>query len=162
MTMTETNEMTQKKLTSPPPPPLSHKCALTEMETRQVLPGSIRTHMTFPSGFQTTVWKHQGLCLSRRGEMSLRRKNSEVVLINLFYNKVYKTLFFYKTLGFVSDCLSCVTTVFMSVQLKFCTAFNLLKRSDFDVTGVKIGQRCECSESASGDLRLYNLASIFT
>lgn len=92
----------------------------------------------------------------------IKTKNSEVVLINLFYNKVYKTLFFYKTLGFVSDCLSCVTTVFMSVQLKFCTSFNLLKRSDFDVTGVKIGQRCECSESASGDLCLYNLASIFT
>lgn len=54
MTMTGTNEMTQKKLTFPPPP-LSHKCALTEMETRQVLPGSIHTHMTFPSESQTTV-----------------------------------------------------------------------------------------------------------
>lgn len=57
-----------------PPPPLSHKCALTEMETRQVLPGSIHTHMTFPSESQTTVWKRQGLRLRRRSEMSLKQK----------------------------------------------------------------------------------------
>lgn len=61
MTMTETNEMTQKKMTPTPPPPypptplLRHNCALTKMETWQVLPGSRRTRVSFSSELQTTV-----------------------------------------------------------------------------------------------------------
>lgn len=73
------------------PPPLSHKCALTEMETRQVLPGSIHTHMTFPSESQTTVWKKSRFAFEKEKWNVIKTKNSEVVLINLFYIKVYKT-----------------------------------------------------------------------
>lgn len=47
------------------------------------------------------------------------------------------------------------------MQLLFSTAQNFHPRFDFHVSGVKIGQRCKGGESASQDICLYNLASIF-
>lgn len=154
---TETSEMTQKHWLSFPR--FGHKCALTEMESRRLLPGSVATHISFQSEFQPVVRKHQVLLIN----ILSKAKPAQLSLPFHLWNMYRQILWFvfdrpWETLPVMH--YHCPESV--SVQLVFCTPFNLLPRSDFEVISVKIGQRCARSESASRDLRLYNLASILT